>query len=163
MMQVNFKFSPPSVAVLGKAVHQTSVVLLRGIEVGVYKGLPFMVAASIDRSGVFRGPLLDPAFLLGEGGAGPPVFWHNGRLKMIGKSEDEVDYATLGGAGKLLPGMSRHPSGVREFAYQARLLHPRSYSLRRGFPCSTLSNPVSLFAHRTLAEASNGADLYRQP
>ena len=69
MMQVNFKFSPPSVAVLGKAVHQTSVVLLRGIEVGVYKGLPFMVAASIDRSGVYRGPLLDPAFLLGEGGA----------------------------------------------------------------------------------------------
>src|ERR1017187_10419146 len=115
MMQVNFKFSPPSVAVLGEAVHQTSVVLLRGIEVGVYKGPPFMVAPTIDRSGVFRAPLFHPAVLLGEWGAGPPVFWHNRRLKMIGKSEDEMHHATLGGAGKPLPGITRQPARVRKF------------------------------------------------
>jgi hypothetical protein len=70
------------------------------------------VAPSIDRSGIFRAPLFHPAVLLGEGGAGPPVFWHYGRLKMIDKGKDQIHPTTPSGAGKPLPGMSRHPSGV---------------------------------------------------
>src|ERR1700728_1018566 len=108
-----------------------------------------MVAPCIECLRIFRAPSVHPAILLCDGSASPPVLGHNGRLEMIGKSEDEMDLALWRGARKPLPGITRQPSRIGEVAHQVRPALPRSYLLHGGFPGPALRSPVSLSAHCT--------------
>src|ERR1035437_6096891 len=106
VMQVNFNSPPPAVTVLGNAVDQTAVVLFGRIEVSMYQGPPFLVTPPIDGSRIFGTPVFHPALLFRKRCTGSTVFGHNGRLDMIGKSDDQMHLATRSTASKPLPGIT---------------------------------------------------------
>jgi hypothetical protein len=112
VMQMNFNFSAASVTVLGKAVDQCTVVLLGRIEVSMYQRSPFVVTPPIDGLRVLGAPVFHAALLFRKRGTRPTVFRHNGRLEMIGKSNDQMHLATRGSASKPFPGITRQPSRV---------------------------------------------------
>jgi hypothetical protein len=146
VMQVDFNFSPAGMTMIGNAVDQTSVILLRRIEVSVYQRPPFLVAPPIHSSRVCGAPVFHAALLFGKGGARSTIFRHNGRFEVIGNSNDQMQGAARSGSGKPLPGIARQPTPVREFLEQAGSRARPSRS-RSSF------HPTVLFAHRSCFNA----------
>src|SRR6266851_9443738 len=94
VMQMDFDFSPASVAVIGEHLEQPLVVLLSGIEVGVNKRAAVVVAPVVGNFGIFADPRIEAALLLGARDALLTVFGIDGRFEMIGQCEDHVHGAT---------------------------------------------------------------------
>ena len=93
VVQVDLDFSPTGVAVVGKQVEQTLVVLLGGIKISVDERAAIVVTPGIDDLGILARPPFHAALLLGTRDAFLAICGIDGRLEVIGESKDDVNRA----------------------------------------------------------------------
>src|SRR5580765_2785762 len=90
MVQMNFNLSPACMTMVGQHLHETLVVLLSWIEIGVNKRPPIVVPPAIHDLGILTAPPLQAAFLLGPGNTLLAAFGINCRFEMVGHRDHEM-------------------------------------------------------------------------
>ena len=86
-MEVNFDFSPTSVAMVGEHLDQALVVLFGGIEVSVNERAAVVIAKAVDDFRILASPRFKATLLFGARDALMAVFGIDGRLEMIGEAK----------------------------------------------------------------------------
>ena len=118
-----------------KEIHQTAVILLGGIEVGVDQRASFVVTPCINGLGVACAPGFDATLLFSARRARATVFWNNRRLKMIRQRKNQMHLACRSPPRKPLPRILRKPFAIRELTREAlpqgRLNRVRDRSFRK--------------------------------
>jgi hypothetical protein len=104
MVELSFDLAPPGPTVLHQAVDQSLVVLLRGVEVGVLERKPLLIPPAIRHARILPAPVFEPLDLDNSIGMLAGRSREDGRLEVVGQSEDEVDgTGRRGPAAKPLP------------------------------------------------------------
>jgi hypothetical protein len=88
---MDFNFPPASMAVIGEHIEDAFVILLRRVEVSVYKRAAVRVSPSVRYFRIIARPPLHSALLLSARSPLLTVFWNNARFEMISESNDKVD------------------------------------------------------------------------
>src|ERR1700676_4217266 len=95
MIQMDLNFAPPGGAMVRKAIEERLVVLFSGIEISVRKRPAFSVAPFRHSSRVSSTPAFQTALLLGIRRASVSIPGDNGRLEVIGESNNQMDRTAI--------------------------------------------------------------------
>ncbi len=90
MVEMDLHLAPPVVTVLGQAVDQRLVKLLRRIEIRVAEREAVTVPVGVGHLRVLAAPPLQPALLLVQVGMAAGHAGHDRRLEVIGERDDQM-------------------------------------------------------------------------
>src|SRR5580693_6755905 len=131
MMEMDLDFAPARVAMLRYHLDQATVVLLRGIKVGVNKWAAVMVPPAVHCFRIFTPPPLQPTLLLGTRNALVTVFRIDGRLEMIGHRDHKVHRFAHGRSQRAPNPAGQHFPAVCNFVPETHLWHQLVQALSR--------------------------------
>jgi hypothetical protein len=94
VMQMDLNFSPAGVAMLRQHLNQGLIVLLGGIKIGMDKRAAIVVTPAVDHFRILARPIFQAALLLGVRDALMTIGGVDGRLEVIGQSQNDVHRAT---------------------------------------------------------------------
>jgi hypothetical protein len=83
VVQMDLDLSPTCMAVFAKLLHQTTVILFRGIKVSVNEGTAIAIAPRVGQPRILAAPEVNAPLLFVSGCAQHPIFRHNRGLEVI--------------------------------------------------------------------------------
>src|SRR5215470_18004364 len=124
VMQANFNLPPTRVAKVCKLLHQSFVVLLRRIKIGVIEPLPFGVPVFRKVARILAAPSLQPLLLDIARSISRLEVSYTARLEMISNRDDQMHRAMRRPTGHSLPGVTgKTLRGVLQL-YSKRATYP---------------------------------------